>query len=1493
MRKRMLSILLSLCMLFSLAPASVFAQDELEETDECVCETKCSEESINNDCPVCSKEGATLEDCGLYVPVIEEVNTVEENNNEDSINNEVLENESNEESNTVVLENEENNVSIITSKDVQDLIDALPDATTINEDNVEDIEAQLEAIDNAKAELSDEELNNVDFTRYIEVATVLEQFLYGVQESSNQIMPASYNGRSIRLGTSGISDPTKVIVQYDNNKKSYSPNSYIYFGAYNNTPIKWRVLDANKANDGTTSGMFLLSEYLLASGVAFSKDYNKDNKYQGSDAQNWCTTFVANAKNFSALEQRTMLGIAKNDGVPTAFHREYYTWGESSLTVNDKMFLLSVQEVGDYVANYDGLALDTSFLIPGSSAICWWLRSPALLNGDKLNFVAAYHIENRFISSFLRGINEGAYRPAFNLNSNNILFTSTAENGKLDEHVDSILTEVSTTNNPEWKLTLKDSSRNFSASASTTKLRANESLTITYSGAKTGNNEYVSAIIVDGNDDVLYYGRIAQNSDSGSATITIPSEMATGNYKLKVFSEQYNGDYKTDYASNFVNIDLKIREKFSEQFTLTKGERYYFDLSGLNIPGRVNRHLPDTSLHYVPFVYTGTVDAYVLKPASNNVADSSKQASETIDLNAQYGYTYDHSLFMADDQIAYDVGWADLNNKGFIFGSSYVTNGIKYSLRAPTVGSTINNIDYQRPNPNNNEWNQILDTDPDYIRNNPDIPGVQLVLGQDTYFRDPETKKSARDIDDHNLVSIYYSTNFQYYRPVLEVLNPKTLGNDGLKVITLKLGGGKLGDSGDDIKIVVKNNGTYTAPSYEGLTRPDGNNDTYFWWLDSDGNSYIPGDAVSSDVITLTAKWEPLKYSVTLDVKGGVINKNNITEYIYGEGVVLPSASDMTKEGYSFGGWYTSSDFSDSPVTNIDATDRGNKTYYAKWNINQYTISFDTSGGSVVSPITQDFGSTVVKPLDPTKEGYTFTGWEPEIPDTIPSSNITIKAKWSVNKYTITFDTDGGSEVLPIIQDYGSVVIAPISPTKVGFTFNGWDNPIPSTMPSSDKLIKALWKINKYTITFDTNGGSNVDSITQDYGSTITKPLDPTREGYTFTGWDISIPNTMPAYDMTIKAKWLDSEKPSGEIKVATNSWKTLLNSISFGLFFKDSQTVSINAYDNSNEEVKIEYLLSNSLLSITELDNQTFNLYTKPFSINPNNEYVIYAKLTDTSNNISYISSDGLILDDISPLISGVEDNKTYCEKKTVTINDKYINSVKVNGNDVTLDSNNSFILGYGKQNIIVIDKSANRSEVNVTINNGHLFGNYNFDGVDTHTRKCNVCGSSETYKCIDENKDHKCDVCSGLISKCVDLNKNHKCDVCGKTISLHKGGDATCNERSICDICGQEYGEISKHLNLKHIEETKATTTSVGNKEYWYCEECNRYYSDKDGLNEISKEDTVIERLKDDTANTNIKDDNVIEDKKDSNPIIWAVVPIVGVAIISGIILIIKRKR
>ena len=307
--------------------------------------------------------------------------------------------------------------------------------------------------------------------------------------------------------------------------------------------------------------MFLLSEYLLASGLAFNWVVSKNNVYQGSDAQGWCIGFAKNRDNFSVLEQSAMLGIAKNDGISAAFPKGY-TWGESSLTVDDKMFLLSVQELADYVANYDGPALKTSFLTPGLSASSWLLRTPCWAGEHTTIFVSSIVLKHGNLVLSSKSSGNKASRPAFNLNLDSILYTSTAIRSKWDANVDDRLFAVNTvTNIPDWKITLKDSSRNFSASPSTTKLRANESLTVTYSGAKTGDNEYVSAMIVDENGDVLYYGRIAQNSESGSATITIPSEMATGTYTLKVFSEQYNGDYKTDYASDFVNIDFTFEQE--------------------------------------------------------------------------------------------------------------------------------------------------------------------------------------------------------------------------------------------------------------------------------------------------------------------------------------------------------------------------------------------------------------------------------------------------------------------------------------------------------------------------------------------------------------------------------------------------------------------------------------------------------------------------------------------------------------------------------------------------------------------------------------------------------------------------------------------------------------------------------------------------------------------------------------------------------------------
>ena len=152
------------------------------------------------------------------------------------------------------------------------------------------------------------------------------------------------------------------------------------------------------------------------------------------------------------------------------------------------------------------------------------------------------------------------------------------------------------------------------------------------------------------------------------------------------------------------------------------------------------------------------------------------------------------------------------------------------------------------------------------------------------------------------------------------------------------------------------------------------------------------------------------------------------------------------------------------------------------------------------------------------------------------------------------------------------------------------------------------------------------------------------------------------------------------------------------------------------------------------------------------------------------------------------------------------------------------------------------------------HNWGDWTSNEDGTHTRTCTVDGCSagtQTENCIDANKDHKCDICDYIISECADDNKDHKCDYCGKKLTEHTGGKATCKDKAKCEVCGAEYGELDakNHTNLKHFPATAATKTTEGNIEYWYCEGCGKYFSDKDGTKEIKKADTVTAKLKDDS--------------------------------------------
>ena len=1091
----------------------------------------------------------------------------------------------------------------------------------------------------------------------------------------------AWGSAAIQLGTDALSVLSKNV------NTATAPT--VYFGQnHDNNPAAWRVIGYD--GSGVTSAQGDIT--LLAAGnmgVVKFADTTANNKYAPSNLK---TAIDALAAKLTTEEN----AVVKKRTLTSGSYNGENTDCVAGAQVDNAVFWpLSIAEAS--AVNNDLRIADKEHTKWASSY--WWLRSPGTSA-----YVVAVVKGNGSVSCAGHSLGtEIGVRPAFNLNLNSVLFASAAVGGKPDGG----LTEVPEYSGNEWKLTLLDSRRNFAVTEKTVSAAPDDTVTLNYKGATTGKNEYISVILAD-NNGAQYYGRVAQpTAESGTVEIKIPSDIAPGDYTMKVFNEQYNGDCKTDLASAFADVTLTVESQPDEQFTLTPGGRYYFDLSAMDIPGTVNSNLPDSTLHYVPFTYVGTVNAYRL---TSGMATTEEHAQKN---------KYPHSLFIADYVVTNDVSWDTLNTADLIFGKNYAGGGVGYTLRAPSVGSSYTGSDdSERGTPKSNEWDKILDKDDGYIKNWREM----LSCGQDTTIRISASFRAVRGW--HRSARFWTSYNTSYstfgFRPVLEVLNPDTLSSDGLKAVTLDLGGGTLGNSSDAIQIIVKNGSTFTAPASDGLTRPDGDTDNYFMWLDGNGNSYEPGASVPADVTELTVQWTAPTYAVTLNTNGGTINNGNVTGYTYGVGATLPAADDMTYTGHTFKGWYDNENLTGSPVTAIGGTEMGNKEYWAKWEINQYTITFDTNGGSEIAPITQDYGTEITAPDNPTRKGYTFKGWDKEIPETMPADNITVKAQWGINQYTITFDTNGGSEIAP---------------------------------------------------------------ITQDYGTEITAPDNPTRKGYTFKGWDKEIPETMPAENLTITARWKDTEKPTGEIIIGTNKWNEFLNELTFGIFFKDTQEVTINAVDNSGV-VFVSYLVTDKELSEAELNSLVFRAYEEPFYIDPNGEYIVYVMLVDENINITYLRSDRLTLDNIQPVISGIENGKTYCEAQTVIVDEKYVDTVTVNGTAVTLDADEGFVLSptNGEQKIVVTDKAGNNAEMTVTVNNGHTFGEWVSDNDGKHTRKCTVdgCDAFETENC--------------------------------------SGGNATCTEKAVCDVCGKAYGEFDGTNHEGGVQEW-TTRTAFNHEQKWNC--------------------------------------------------------------------------
>ena len=1375
----------------------------------------------------------------------------------------------------------------------------------------------------------------------------------------------------------------------------------VYFGQnHENNPAAWRVIGYDGSGVTSSQGDITLLA-AGAMGVIPFVDTILNNEYAPSNLK---TAIDALAEKLTTEENAAVKKRALTSGSYDGENTDCVAGGQVD---NAVFWPLSTAEA--FAVNNDLRALEPAH--PNWVTTAWWLRSPGS-NKYHLAVVTSDGSVQYSGHTILIFNNHRTVRPAFKLNMNSVLFASAAVGGKPDGG----LTPIPEYSGNEWKLTLLDSRRNFAVTEKTVSAAPDDTVTLNYKGATTGKNEYISVILAD-NNGAQYYGRVAQpTAESGTVEIKIPSDIAPGDYTMKVFSEQYNGDCKTDLASAFADVTLTVESQPDEQFTLAPGGRYYFDLSAMNISGTVNSNLPDSTLHYVPFTYVGTVNAYKL---TSEMATTEEYAQKN---------KYPHSLFIADYAVTHTVSWDDLNTADLIFGKNYASGGVDYTLRAPSVGSDNRGSgDSERGTPQSNEWDRILDKDSGYIKN---WNGI-FSWGQDT-TRYNSSLRAIRGYDSGRRWNDDDATDFLplvSFRPVLEVLNPDTLGSDGLKVVTLDLGGGTLGGSSDAIQIIVKNGSDFTAPASDGMTRPDGNTGSYFMWLGSNGKLYAPGASVPADVTKLTAQFAlseqfsltpggryyfdlsamnipgtansnlpdstlhyvPFTYVGTVgayslkneadkdttsyehslfianynvthtvswndlntagllfgkDYAGGGVNytlrapsvgsdhigggdiergtpqsnewdavldknsgyiKNWNGIYSWGQDTTRYNSSHRAVRGYSSARFWlyltaTNSgpyvgfrpvlevlnpDTLDSDGLKVVTLDLGGGTlggssediqiivkngesftapsaeglprpdgisedaqlYWSDENGNCYkpgdTVPADVSMLSITGdyeviylPGTYGAGSAVtdMKPHNNiltlrgalfTRVGYTQVGWSTvdggekvyDFKDIYTKNEaLTLYPVWNTNKYTIAFDTNGGSEIAPITQDYGTEITAPDNPTRKGYTFKGWDKEIPKTMPAENITVKAQWEINQYTITFDTNGGSEIAPITQDYGTEITAPDNPTRKGYTFKGWDKEIPETMPAENITITARWKDTEKPTGEIIIGTNKWNEFLNKLTFGIFFKDTQEVTINAVDNSGV-VFVSYLVTDKELSEAELNSLVFRAYEEPFCIDPNGEYIVYVMLVDENINITYLRSDRITLDNIQPVISGIENGKTYCEAQTVIVDEKYVDTVTVNGTVVTLDADGGFVLPptNGEQKIVVTDKSGNNAEMTVTVNNGHTFGEWVSDNDGKHTRKCTVdgCDAFETENC--------------------------------------SGGNATCTEKAVCDICD-------------------------------YCEKTISAHEDAP-TEEIKKADTVTAKLPDDSKSPQTGDN--------SNLILWIALLIISGGVMKGVTAFGKSKK
>ena len=832
---------------------------------------------------------------------------------------------------------------------------------------------------------------------------------------------AADTDKAIQLDTGSISG-------YD----STTGYDYIYYGTWNNNPVKWRVLDdqTNTGNDG----LFLLSEELLGTDIYFQQYYHYASgiyykgeehdgdhtncqivyAWQGSDTQAWCKDFagiegssVADA--FSDAELNAILETTKSDSGFTGSTDNWYFASENILN-NDKVFFLSAEEAEN--GAYGFTDNDARIAYYDSNVSGWWLRSPhsALTVGivNSSGRVNAAGVKYAW-----------AVRPAFNLDTSAVLFTSAAEDGKSASGMDTGLAAVSDNTGNEWKLTLLDSGREFKVTETVAGGSPGDTIALNYTGAETGANEYISAIVADKADGkVLYYGRVTQpGSTDGSLEITIPTGLTEGSYTLNVFSEQYNGDKKTDYASAFQSVDLTVTA------------------SGTGEPDNAN-------------IYVGGVELTGSEAAPAYAVTTADGAVTTTDATAEnYNIKWDGSTLTLNGATVAQGSCTFFNNRAAaVF--------CKTSLTIELIGeNTVTG-------PNGDDRNEIDSSYGIYV------PDENITI----------TGDGVLNVAGGTAEAGGYSAE-----------------SYGVNADNVTIESGTVTAKGGATKATSRSAESYGIYSYDKVTVISGTITATGGTAEA-GGYFAESYGVNADNVTISsgtveatggeARGDSARsygiFPYALTINGGTVTATGGNNAIYAlENVIVsPKEGELigvkTGENTDAAAQIDGSPFAEETTITDLVT---NEKYFHSEAMYTVTVETDGHGTASASPTSAPAGTTINLTATP-DSSYRFERWEVVSGDitiennafTMPAGNVTVKAIFEKEPggedtyYTLTFDTNGGSDIDSVRRISGTTIdLSDYTPTREGYDFTGWyadaelTEKITEIRLTSNKTVYAGW----------------------------------------------------------------------------------------------------------------------------------------------------------------------------------------------------------------------------------------------------------------------------------------------------------------------------------------------------------------------------------------------------------------------------------------------------